>query len=114
MVCRGQLLSWAVLGTAILTAVSMATNILVPVATTLLGGALGAMATILLVSSCDFYRFSVNTITVATGCHTPYLPGGCGLCANWRDRRLSDWSSVCHTHYKKWAEFHRPHPVIPH
>ncbi|CAI7990450.1 hypothetical protein GBAR_LOCUS491 [Geodia barretti] len=42
---RGQLLSWAVLGATVLVVVAMVTNVLVPVATTVLGGTLGAMAT---------------------------------------------------------------------
>jgi hypothetical protein len=45
LVAWGQLLSWAVLGAAVLVVVAMVTNVLVPVATTVLGGAIGAMAT---------------------------------------------------------------------
>ena len=47
-------MSWAVLGATVLVVVAMVTNVLVPVATTVLGGTLGAMATRMLVSKIVF------------------------------------------------------------
>ena len=99
-------MSWAVLGAAVLVVVAMVTNILVPMATTVLGGALGAMATRMLVSKIVFvpivlYRGSPSSLACG---HTPSLPGGSAV----RDDRRSHWVSprtnLCHAHHPTGAE----------
>jgi hypothetical protein len=101
LVAWGQLLSWAVLGAAVLVVVAMVTNVLVPVATTVLGGAIGAMAT----------RMLGSPFSLACG-HAPSLPGGSAV----RDDRRSHWvsprTSLCHAHHPTGAEISWPHPVF--